>query len=125
MDGHVRSSRPALVADARDLRVAGTLMLGAAASRPLWGPLVGGGVPCALRALSGVPCPLCGMTTSVVATVGFDLGAAVAANPLGVVAVVAVLVLLVRPRVTQVAVPPWLAFSALAGSWGWQLLRHA
>jgi hypothetical protein len=38
-------------------------------------------LPCPLRALTGIPCPLCGTTTAATALASGDLGAALAANP--------------------------------------------
>jgi Protein of unknown function (DUF2752) len=38
-------------------------------------------LPCPLRTLTGVPCPLCGMTTAATGLAAGDLGAALAANP--------------------------------------------
>ena len=64
--------------EVRDLRVAGAAMLGAAAVLPL---LPGApGLVCPLRALTGVPCPLCGMTTSVESILQLRLGEAFAAD---------------------------------------------
>ena len=45
------------------------------------------GILCPLRATTGVPCPLCGMTTSVTAATHFDLPTALSANPAGIIAV--------------------------------------
>jgi hypothetical protein len=106
----------------KDVRPAGAAMLAAAAVLPL---LPGDpGVACPLRALTGVPCPLCGMTTSVVATVHLDVGEALAANPMGVVAVVVALVLLVaHPR--SFRLPSLVAYAALAGMWAFELHRFA
>jgi uncharacterized protein DUF2752 len=42
----------------------------------------GQGLPCPLRTLTGVPCPLCGMTTATVAFTHGQWGSAAAANPL-------------------------------------------
>ena len=108
------------VIDARDARITGALMLGAGFALPL---LPGHpGIACPLRALTGVPCPLCGMTTSVEATVHLDLRAALAANPAGVAAVLAALVVLVvRParfRLHRLAAPVM-----LGGMWLFELHR--
>lgn len=111
-----------------DLRIAGALMLGAAAVRPL---VRSPGVPCPLRALTGVPCPLCGMTTSVTDTVWLDVPSAVAANPMGVVAVAAVIALWlawlvgrrVGRRVERVAVPVLLLPLMLLAMWLFELHR--
>lgn len=80
------------------------------------------GIVCPLRAATGIPCPLCGMTTSVEETVRFDLQDALAANPAGIVAVcVAVILLVLRPRRLLL---PWAAVPlALAAMWAWELHR--
>ncbi|MGH9179762.1 MAG: DUF2752 domain-containing protein [Acidimicrobiales bacterium] len=118
---------PALALRARsivhldDVRVAGGLMLAAAAVLPA---LPGHpGLPCPLRSLTGVPCPLCGMTTSVTATVHLDLGAAGAATPAGMVAVAIALALLLARRRRTLAVPGWVVPAALAAMWAYQLGR--
>jgi hypothetical protein len=107
--------------DLHDLRVAGAVMLTAAALAPvLPGP---DGVPCPLRSLTGVPCPLCGMTTSVTAAVHLDPLVALAANPAGVLAVVvAVALLVLRPR-RSVSVPAWTLPAGVLLLWTWQLAR--
>jgi hypothetical protein len=110
--------------DAKDLRLAGGLMLGLAVAQPAWAWT--GGVPCPLRSLTGIPCPLCGMTTSVCATVTGHLRDAVAANPFGIVAVIVAIWLLVAWRRGRVLrLPSWLPWAGLAVSWAWQLARFA
>jgi hypothetical protein len=112
----------AIVFDPRELRATGAAMLAVAAVLPL---LPGDpGVPCPLRTLTGVPCPLCGMTTSVVDTVHFHLGEAIAANPMGMVAVLLALVLLVA-RPSSFRLPSLVAYTALAGMWAFELHRFA
>ena len=107
--------------DLHDLRVAGALMLAAAAA----GPLLPGpdGLPCPLRSLTGVPCPLCGLTTSVTATVQLDPLAALAATPAGVVAVLIAIGLLLFRRRRQATVPRWAPPVVLCFMWIWQLAR--
>ena len=80
---------------------------------------------CPLRAATGIPCPLCGMTTSVTATVRGDLGAALAANPAGVLAVIAAVVLLVSRRARTIRVPSPVWGALLAGMWLFELFRYS
>src|SRR5688572_14102208 len=96
-------------------------MLAAAAVRPMVPEAPG--IPCPLRTMTGIPCPLCGMTTSVTAAVHLDLGGALAANPVGLVAVaVAILVLVVR-RPVSFDVPRWGLLAVFAGMWLFELQR--
>jgi len=111
-----------IVLDPGELRTAGALMLGAGALLPI---LPGHpGIVCPLRATTGIPCPLCGMTTSVEATVRLDLQDALAANPAGVLAVaLAVVLLALRPRRLRL---PWLvAPLLLLAMWAWELHRFS
>jgi len=82
------------------------------------------GVLCPLRAVTGVPCPMCGMTTSVEATVRLQLDDALAANPAGVLAVVVAIVLLMRRPAT---LPLWTPaiLAGLAALWLFELHRFA
>jgi hypothetical protein len=109
------------VVELADLRLAGGLMLVAGAVLPL----IPGhpGLPCPLRTLTGVPCPLCGMTTSVTATVHLDVGKALTANPAGVLAVVAAAGLLVAWRARRVLLPGWALPLGLALMWLFELHR--
>lgn len=107
--------------EAADLRSAGMLMLILAFLRPLV-PFEAG-VLCPLRATTGVPCPLCGMTTSVTAAVHLDLSAAMTANPAGIVAVLIAAYLIVRrPRYLVVSLP--LIVLALGAMWVFELNRY-
>lgn len=111
-----------LALEARDLRAPGAAMLVLGAVLPL---LPGEpGLSCPLRALTGVPCPLCGMTTSVEATVRLELAAAFAANPGGLAVVPAALLALVG-RPCRVAVPMYVAVAALAAMWLFELARFS
>jgi hypothetical protein len=113
--------RAVTAVDLHDLRVAGAVMLAGAVLLPVVpGP---DGVPCPLRTLTGIPCPLCGMTTSVIAAVHLHPVQAVAANPVGVLAVmVAVALVLLRHRRT-VGVPVWALPVALVAMELWELAR--
>jgi hypothetical protein len=108
--------------DTLDLRVAGAVMLGAGLLLPLLpGP---DGVPCPLRRLTGVPCPLCGMTTSVEEALHAHLGASVAANPFGIVAI-AVAGALLAFRPARLRVSRQLVLLAALTSWIFELHRFA
>lgn len=80
---------------------------------------------CPLRATTGIPCPLCGMTTSVTATMRGDFGAALAANPAGVLAVAAMVVLLVSRRARTIRVPAPVWGLLIAGMWVFELFRYS
>lgn len=109
--------------DLTDARGAAVAMLGAAAVLPL---LPGhAGLPCPLRTLTGVPCPICGMTTSVEATVHGHLLSALQANPAGPFAVLAALVLLVRRPARPVRVPTGALVMLLFGMWVFELHRFS
>lgn len=106
--------------DPRDLRTAAGVMLAAAAMLPV---LPGHpGFTCPLRALTGVPCPLCGMTTSVESTVRLDLETAAAANPAGI-ALVLVAIALLALRPARIVLPAVLVPFTLAGMWVFELHR--
>ena len=108
--------------DGRDALIASGLLLSAGAT--LRFTSLHTGLACPLRTITGIPCPLCGMTTSVTATVGGDLAAAAAATPAGIVAVaVALYVVVVRPR--RIPAPPIAVVTALTAMWLFQLARFS
>lgn len=122
--GHGPGCREAprgFVVDLSELRVAGALMLaaGLVISRLPGHP----GLLCPLRAVTGIPCPLCGMTTSVVATMEGRLGDAFSAAPAGVLVVLVALLVLVVRRPQRIRVPVPLLLGALAAMWVFQLFR--
>ena len=94
-------------------------------------------LPCPLRTLTGVPCPLCGMTTAATALATGDLGAAVAANPFALLlagfTLVMAVVMAARAlgRLDPAAQWPasrrrqsyWVAGVLAAASWAFQLHR--
>jgi hypothetical protein len=58
--------------------------LGAAGAAAAYQAALGGEglwLPCPLRTLTGIPCPLCGMTTAATALASGDLAGALVANP--------------------------------------------
>jgi ribose/xylose/arabinose/galactoside ABC-type transport system permease subunit len=110
---------------------------GAAAVWPAVTDSTGVGLPCPLRALTGVPCPFCGLTTAAIALVRGRVVTAFGANPLifglGVLAV-AVGPLIVLRALGVLSVPQawpsrrrrrWgrLAVLVAAASWLFQLHR--
>ena len=100
-------------------------------------PLVGWPPRCLLRAATGVPCPFCGMTTGVLATLRGDLGDAFAANPAAPVLVLAVALAVLSRSLN--GLPAWSGrtvqscierasrwrWPALAGLWVFELHRFA
>jgi hypothetical protein len=81
------------------------------------------GLPCPLRTITGIPCPLCGMTTSVKAGMRLDLRAALGANPFGLAVIAAAVLILIRPAWRRVAIPASLLISAAIASELFQLHR--
>jgi hypothetical protein len=108
--------------DPADLRGAAVVMLCSGALLPL---LPGHpGFACPFRRLTGIPCPLCGMTTSVEDTVRLHFHAGLAANPGGLPAVVvAIALLLLRPR--RLVVPALLPVLVLLAMWAFELHRFS
>jgi hypothetical protein len=119
----VRLPTASTTIDVSDARGSALAMLAAAATLPL---LPGhAGLPCPLRTLTGVPCPLCGMTTSVEATVHGHLVRALQANPAGPFAVLSALVLLVRRPAGPLEVPTVAVIALLLGLWIFELHRFS
>lgn len=112
----------AIQLDAAEVRLTGAGLIAAGAALqllPVHPPLL-----CPLRTLTGIPCPLCGMTTSVEATVRLDLESAVAATPAGIFAVAGALaVLILRPSVIRLSAPA--LYAVLASMWVYQLYRFS
>jgi hypothetical protein len=115
--------RRSVTFDVTDARGAAAALLGAAAVLPV---LPGhAGLPCPLRTLTGVPCPLCGMTTSVEHIVHGHPLAALGANPAGPLAVLAAVLLLIRPPARPFAVPLVLVLAVAAALWAFELHRFS
>jgi hypothetical protein len=105
------------------LRGVGMAMLGVAVARPMLPFEVV--PPCPLRILTGIPCPLCGMTRGVTAAVHAEFGRALFLNPASIVAVVAAVLLLIAWRTKRVTIPVWVIVLVLALMWSWQLFKYA
>jgi hypothetical protein len=82
-------------------------------------------VTCPLRATTGVPCPLCGMTRGVGAVLRGDVMHAMALNPGGVLLVAVVIAVLVARQRPTVRIPAWLPLLVLGAMWAFQLLKYA
>ena len=85
------------------------------------------GVLCPMRALTGIPCPLCGGTTVFIELGSGRPGSAVLANPVALTGAVAVaaapLGLGGRWWALQPKTRAWMLGTALVGSELWQLVR--
>jgi hypothetical protein len=101
-------------------RVVAVGLFGAAAAwavSPVHPPLA-----CPLRATTGVPCPMCGMTRACAAAVQGDLAASVRYNPIGIVLMLFAAVVVFRPKVLVRLRPPVWAIIAVAGAmWLWNV----
>jgi hypothetical protein len=108
--------------DLKAARAFGAGMLAAAAVRPMLPVEVV--PPCPLRTLTGVPCPLCGMTRGVTAAVHGQIGHALFLNPGSIAAVILAIVLLVSWRTRSVTVRVWMVVAVLGLLWSWNLFKY-
>jgi hypothetical protein len=108
--------------DAKELRVVGAAMLAVAAIRPAvpfeFVP------PCPLRTVTGIPCPMCGMTRGVTALVHGDFAHALLMNPASYLAAALAILLLVQWRSRRIVIPVWIIVTVLAVMWAWQLFKY-
>ena len=102
------------------LRGTAAAMLAAGAALPLLGHP---GIGCPLRTLTGIPCPLCGMSTSVEDSLRLRIVDAVQANPLGVVVTVVALAVLVARKRPTLRIPVVSIYLTLAALWMFELVR--
>jgi hypothetical protein len=116
----VESTATLELRNARSMRVIAAGLVGTAA---VW-PILPAHPPfaCPLRALTGIPCPFCGMTRACVAAVHGHLATSLAFNPAGVLVVIAAVVALVRPQLlTRVRLPMWAVALAIGTLWIWNI----
>lgn len=81
--------------------------------------------PCPLRTITGVPCPLCGMTRGVTAVVHGNIGHALFLNPGSIAAVILAIAVLLAWRTRRVNVRVWMIVAVLGLLWSWQLFKYA
>jgi hypothetical protein len=113
-------SSPTTHAHHNHIRLATASVLGVAAVWPLLPAHPA--LICPLRSLTGVPCPLCGMTRACIAAAHGHLGTSLAFNPMGIVFIAAALVVLVRPALLlRLRPPPWGVFALLGAMWLWNV----
>jgi hypothetical protein len=88
--------------------LSGLAMTAAAFAYPTVSGHTGLALPCPLRTLTGVPCPMCGMTTAATRLAAGQLSAALAANPfvLLLAGLTAATTVLVATRGLGLAPPP-------------------
>ncbi|CAB4614017.1 unannotated protein [freshwater metagenome] len=83
--------------------------------------------PCPMLTVTGVPCPMCGMTRSVRSFSVGDIDASIRYQPFGIIAAIVgigVLALWATPttrRIVSVRIPVVIAVSCVAGSWIWNI----
>jgi hypothetical protein len=82
------------------------------------------GLPCPLRTLTGIPCPFCGVTTSIRALFSGHAGAALSAAPLGLVVVVVAAFAALRLIPRTFAIPRVAIAAALLAEWLFELHRY-
>lgn len=116
---HRVASHRALL-DLAELRLVGLGMLAAGFLLPALGHP---GPACPFRTLTGIPCPLCGMSTSVEDTLHLHLREAAGANPGGIVLVAAAVGLIAFRPARRITVPMAVVIALLAASWIFELHR--
>lgn len=105
--------------EVKPLRFMGAGMLAAAAVWPLLP--VHPPLACPLRTMTGIPCPFCGMTRSVVAAMHGHLATSLRDNPGGILLVVLTVALLVGVRAERVRIPTWVFVVGLGALWAYNI----
>lgn len=81
--------------------------------------------PCPLRAVTGVPCALCGSTRGVIAAVHGEIGRAISLNPASILVLVLAVLMVAGWRVERVRIPVWAIVGVFAVLWSYQLFKYA
>ena len=84
----------------------------------------GVGLPCPLRTLTGVPCPFCGLTTSVRDTLGGRVRSGLSVAPLGLILVIAAIAVILRLGPGNVRVLRPIVIVGLLAEWCFELFRY-
>lgn len=80
--------------------------------------------PCPLRAVTGVPCALCGSTRGVIAAIHGEIGRAISLNPASVLVLVLAVLMVAGWRVERVRIPVWAVVGVFAVLWSYQLFKY-
>jgi hypothetical protein len=117
---NVRARASSVALEVAELRVAALVLCAVGALLPVV-PFYPG-ITCPLRAATGIPCPLCGLTGSIRAGLRLDVAEAWSLNPGGLAAIGAALALLLtrRPLIT---LPAAVVPLGLGGLWIFELFR--
>ncbi|HUV11607.1 MAG TPA: DUF2752 domain-containing protein [Acidimicrobiia bacterium] len=109
--------------DLRGARFGAAAMVGIAALRPAipfeFVP------PCPLRTITGIPCPMCGMTRGVTSLVNGDFAHALLMNPASYLVIALAVLLFVQWRTRRIVIPVWAIVTVLAVMWTWQMFKYA
>jgi hypothetical protein len=110
--------------DLSGLRLAGAGMLAVAVIRPMLPIEVV--PPCPLRAVLGIPCPMCGMTRSVTSIIHGNLGHALTMQPAGFLVVALAVVLVLNWRMpSRIRIPIWVPVVLIGLMWTYNLWKYA
>jgi hypothetical protein len=82
------------------------------------------GLPCPLRTLTGVPCPFCGVTTSVRDMLGGRVRAGLGVAPLGLLLVVVAVAVVLRLGPGNVRILRPIVIAGVVAEWCFELFRY-
>ena len=103
-----------------ELRLVMAGLVGAAAVWPLLP--VHPTLVCPMRAMTGIPCPFCGMTRACVAAMHGHLGTSLSFNPAGILVIAIAAALVIRPASRQLLRrPAWFWIATLGALWIWNV----